>query len=111
MSLDAIVVTLNYRLGHFGFLTWKTGDGHFRGNAGLMDQVMALEWVRDNIERFGGDPDRVTLAGNGAGAASAQILANYAPINETFQRVALQSGVADNVWAHHHPLTADVVSG
>src|SRR3954447_20306284 len=59
---DVVVVTLNYRLGAFGFLDLGAvgGPDYARsGNCGLLDQVAALRWVRDNIDRFGGDPDRV----------------------------------------------------
>ncbi|KAK3919038.1 Esterase FE4 [Frankliniella fusca] len=65
---DMVVVTFNYRLGVFGFLS--TNTSHAPGNVGLMDQTMALRWVRDNIRQFGGDPNRVTLYGESAGSAS-----------------------------------------
>jgi para-nitrobenzyl esterase len=69
-----VTITVNYRLGAFGFLALSDlalesphGAG---GNYGMLDQTAALTWVRDNIERFGGDPRRVTIAGVGAGATS-----------------------------------------
>jgi len=69
MDEDVIFVMPNYRLGVFGFL--NTGDMYAPGNAGLKDQVKALKWVQENIEKFGGDKSRVTIMGSGSGAADA----------------------------------------
>ena len=59
MDYDVVLVTVNYRLGPFGFLSM--GDEVIQGNQGLWDQRLALEWVRDNIAAFGGDPNKVEL--------------------------------------------------
>ena len=67
-SQGVVVVTFNYRLGPLGFLS--TGDIHRPGNYGLLDPRMALEWGKTNIEKFGGDPSRITIFGQSAGAAS-----------------------------------------
>lgn len=69
---DVVVVTINYRLGTLGFLALE--DGKTKGNFGLADQVTALKWVSEHIKAFGGDPSRVTIAGQSAGAASVRAL-------------------------------------
>ncbi|KAK9891698.1 hypothetical protein WA026_015665 [Henosepilachna vigintioctopunctata] len=68
MDKDVVIVTVNYRVGPFGFLS--TGDEVISGNFGLKDQQLALKWVQKNIGVFGGDPDKVTIFGNSAGSAS-----------------------------------------
>lgn len=90
-----VLVTLNYRLGADGFLHL---DGT-PGNRGLLDQIAALEWVRDNIAAFGGDPDRVTVFGESAGAMSIGALLAMPRAEGLFRRAVLQSGAA------HHSLT------
>ncbi|WP_027135411.1 carboxylesterase/lipase family protein [Geminicoccus roseus] len=67
---DAVVVSMNYRLGVFGFMAHPAFAAGHNGGYGLEDQRAALRWVKRNIEAFGGDPDNVTLAGESAGAAS-----------------------------------------
>ncbi len=77
-GVATVVVTINYRLGLFGFLSEShlNAEGHPFGNYGIMDTQAALRWVRDNIAAFGGDPANVTVAGQSAGAidATASIL-------------------------------------
>lgn len=68
LDRDIVLVTINYRLGPFGFMAIGTKDAP--GNAGLKDQVMALKWVQRNIMTFGGDPNLVTIAGCSAGGFS-----------------------------------------
>lgn len=90
-SINAIIVTINYRLGALGYLAVdEMGDA--AGNFGLMDQIAALEWVKRNISAFGGDPQVVTVAGQSAGAMSiCGILAS--PLSEGLvSRAILQSG-------------------
>ncbi|XP_069689981.1 juvenile hormone esterase-like [Periplaneta americana] len=68
LDKDVVLVTINYRLGVLGFIS--TGDDEAPGNFGLKDHVAAMKWVRDNIAEFGGDPSKVTLQGQSAGAQS-----------------------------------------
>ncbi|XP_077862235.1 crystal protein-like [Saccoglossus kowalevskii] len=70
---DTIVVFVNYRLGALGFLVSGVGKDAANGNYGILDQRFALEWVRDNIANFGGDPNKVTIFGQSAGAQSVGI--------------------------------------
>ena len=86
-----VVVVIQYRLGPFGFLT--TGDSSAPGNFGMLDQVAALEWVKDNIENFGGDPGKVTIFGESAGATSVS-LHLLSPLSEgLFHQAIAESGV------------------
>lgn len=68
MDRDIVYVNLNYRLGALGFLA--TGSKEATGNMGMKDQVLALKWVRDNIQYFGGDPNKITIAGMSSGGHS-----------------------------------------
>ena len=70
-----ISVEIQYRLGAFGFLSSRDVKRNGKVNAGLLDQRFALQWVQDNIEKFGGDPNKVTLAGESAGAGAVMLQA------------------------------------
>ena len=92
---DVVVVTLNYRLGPFGFLHLAEFGGEkyaTSGNCGLLDQIAALQWVQDNIAAFGGDPHRVTVFGESAGAMSIGTLLASPLAQGLFQQAILQSG-------------------
>jgi carboxylesterase type B len=103
-----VVVTLNYRLNAFGFMS--TGDDVVPGNYGMLDQVLALKWVQKNIHAFGGDPGAVTIFGvsAGSGSVSLQLLS---PLSKgLFHRAIMESGSSLNVWAVERPATElDVV--
>ncbi len=91
---DGIVcVTINYRVGAEGFL--YLGDGI--ANLGLLDQVAALRWVRENIGAFGGDPGNVTIFGESAGAMSVATLLTMPRAEGLFRRAIAQSGAAHHV--------------
>ena len=90
-----IVVTVAYRLGPFGLLAspaLSAESGGASGNWGLMDQIAALKWVRRNIAGFGGDPAKVTVFGESAGAISVSMLAASPAARGLFQRAISQSG-------------------
>ena len=87
-----VTVTCNYRLQAAGYL--YVGDRPGSGAFGLLDQIAVLEWVRENIASFGGDPDRVTIAGESAGAHSVGQLLAAPAARGLFRRGVLQSGAA-----------------
>ncbi|MBT3644827.1 MAG: carboxylesterase/lipase family protein [Gammaproteobacteria bacterium] len=98
---NIVVVTINYRLGALGFTDLSSfAEGYeTSGVNGLLDQIKALEWVQNNIGAFGGDPERVTIAGESAGAFSVTTLLGAARARGLFHRAIPQSGAA------HHTLT------
>ena len=97
----AVVVTLNYRLGPFGFFVHPAlaaeSPQHASGNYGLQDQIAALQWVRRNIARFGGDPSRVTIFGESAGGMSVGSLIASPLAKGLFARAILESGTGVGV--------------
>jgi carboxylesterase type B len=98
---DVVIVTINYRLGALGFLRAQDRFGArlpATGNEGLLDQIAALEWVRDEIEAFGGDPGNVTIFGESAGAMSCATLLALPRARGLFHRAILQSGAANFLW-------------
>ena len=100
---DIVVVSINYRLAALGFthLARFGDDFATSGINGILDQIEALKWVRDNIEAFGGDPENVTIAGESAGAFSVGTLLASPMATGLFGRAIAQSGAA------HHALSAD----
>ncbi len=107
-----VVVTINYRLGVLGFLSHpaltEESSHHSSGNYGLLDQMAALRWVQQNIEQFGGDPQRVTVFGASSGALDICDLMASPLANGLFQRAIMQSGVCVDSLA---PLLAGAEAG
>jgi para-nitrobenzyl esterase len=91
-----VLVSLNYRLGAFGFFAHpdlsKKSLRHASGNQGILDQIAALEWVRDNIARFGGAPGNVTIFGESAGSVDVSVLMTSPLTKHLFRRAIAQSG-------------------
>jgi para-nitrobenzyl esterase len=97
---DVVVVTINYRLGAIGFAHLATvfpEELPHSSNLGLRDQIAALEWVRDHIDRFGGDPGNVTVFGQSAGGMSVGALLGAPRARKLFHRAICMSGAADHV--------------
>lgn len=97
-----VLVTINYRLGAFGYLAHPalTEEAGTSGNYGLLDQAAALAWVRDNIAAFGGDPDNVTVFGESAGAQSVSELMALPSADGLYHKVILQSGASTGNLLH-----------
>ena len=93
---DLVLVTVEYRLGIFGFIDFSEvpgGEAYAEsGNLGLLDQICALEWVQENIAAFGGDPGNVTIFGESAGAGSVSLLPLIGGTDGLFRRIIAESG-------------------
>jgi para-nitrobenzyl esterase len=97
---DVVVVSVNHRLNIFGFLHLADlGGERYRhsGNAGVLDLIAALEWVRDNIEGFGGDPHNVTIFGESGGGGKVSVLLAMPAARGLFHRAVIQSGATIRV--------------
>lgn len=94
---EVIVVTVNYRLNVFGFLS--TSDPDSGGNFGLWDEQLAIKWVHGNIRAFGGDPTKVTVFGESSGAAAVIYQTIYQGNRGLFQRAIAESGSVASPWA------------
>ncbi|XP_050390164.1 cholinesterase, partial [Patella vulgata] len=93
---QVVLVTLNYRLGPFGFLDTGGNDGS--PNNGLWDQHLGIQWVKNNIGSFGGDSTNITIAGQSAGSAAVMFQAIYPGNEGLFQRVIAESGSVNAPW-------------
>lgn len=96
---DVILVTFNFRMGVFGFLSFKDETLGIPGNAGLKDQVLAMKWIKENIHEFGGDPDYITVFGQSSGASSVHYHLLSDQSKNLFKRAIIMSGSAFAPWA------------
>lgn len=100
--LGLVVVSANYRLGPLGFLAHPAltaeSEHHSSGNYGLLDQLQALKWVRENISRFGGNPERVTVMGQSSGAVDICLLMASPMAEGLFQRAIMESGECESTF-------------
>ena len=94
LGKDIVIVGARYRLGIFGFLSHRklTAEQGASGNYALMDQIAALEWVRRNIAKFGGDPDNVTIAGESAGSQDVSLMLAAPRARPLFRKAIMESG-------------------
>lgn len=91
-SGNMVVVTVNYRLNIWGFCDFSSLDPSYRSNNGLSDVLLALKWVQQHIQHFGGDPSRVTLMGQSAGGSMVSVLSTIEEAKELFAQAIIQSG-------------------
>ena len=116
-GLGVVVVSANYRLGPFGFLALPAltaeSPHHSSGDYGLLDQLQALRWVKENIAEFGGDPNRVTVMGQSAGAVDACLLMASPLAAGLFQGAILESGECQSTYSEdiRTPIPFNGISG
>ena len=95
-SKDVVLITINYRLGIFGFMPYPElsaeSPHHVSGNYGILDQIQSLKWIKANIAQFGGDPENVTIFGQSAGAGSVKTLCESPLARGLFQKAVIMSG-------------------
>lgn len=98
---NIVYVAMNYRLGAFGFLSLDDRSAEVPGNAGLKDQSLALKWIKENIQHFGGDNNSITIFGESAGGCSVHyhMLSNLS--NGLFHKAIPMSGTAMGSWANN----------
>ena len=98
---DVVLVTINYRLGIFGFMPYgelSAESPHgVSGNYGILDQIQSLKWIKANIAQFGGDPDNVTIFGQSAGAGSVRTLCESPLARGLFHKAVIMSGGGLNI--------------
>ena len=99
LMTDVFVITFNYRVGPLGFLYLNDQNLNVAGNAGLKDQLMVLNFVKDNIQNFGGDPKNITVIGHSAGGSSVSWHCLSDISRNLFQKAIIMSGCALNTWS------------
>ena len=97
-----VYVTFQYRLNVWGFydFTGYPGCEEFESNCGISDHIAAMKWIHENIASFGGDPERVTIAGESAGGTSVILMMAIPALRGTFQQVIASSGLPEGVFSH-----------
>lgn len=97
-----LFASFNYRTNVLGFYDFTTYPGceDFDSNCGLSDQILALNWIHDNVEAFGGDPNRITIAGESAGGASVTNMLACPGVRGTFQQAIIESGLPNCMMTH-----------
>ncbi|CAM4925072.1 unnamed protein product, partial [Rotaria socialis] len=90
-TTNVVCIFIQYRLGVLGFLATGTGPNDFKGNYGILDQRLAIAWIKSNIDAFGGDPNQITLFGQSAGAQSAALHYLTSDMQSFFQAAIIQS--------------------
>lgn len=112
-SKDVVLVTINYRLGIFGFMVHPLlsaeSEHGVSGNYGILDQIAALKWVHDNIAQFGGDPDNITIFGQSAGAGSVKTLVSSPLTGNLIKKAIIQSGGGVSENAQHQEIALERV--
>lgn len=98
MKKDVVLISINYRLGSLGFLSFDDPETKVPGNAGLKDQVLALKWVKKNCAFFGGDSNNITVFGESAGAASTHYMMLTEKTKGLFHKGIMMSGSAIAQW-------------
>ena len=92
---DVIVINMGYRLGSLGYLRYTDANAKIEGNFGLQDQILALKWIKENVGSFGGDPDKVTIFGESAGAMFVGLHTFSVPAsNDLFRASIMDSNLA-----------------
>ena len=111
---DVVVVTVNHRLNILGYLDLSDYGEEYAnsGIVGMEDIVMALKWVRDNIDQFGGDPDNVTIMGESGGGAKVRALLQMSSADGLYHRAIIQSGIREIIYLSdkYHDTNASIAS-